>query len=188
MLKIQDFLCERISCSVQHLVRGFISAKPWHCSKNLLRNQFSEQNLFVKHEKMYRNSNTLPPNMLNNQGKALPRWELSVRGHRENKMATESPLGQDISPYPSQQSHFQVGPGWEMALECFLQTHSAISLLYFLITELSVTPSSFRAPSCSPTPIFAWLSNLLRVAPFQSCWHMIHQLSMCSSNRELVQC
>lgn len=70
MLKIQDFLCECISCSVELLVRGFISAQPWHCSKNHLRNLFSDQNLFRKHKRMYRNSNILPPDMLNNQGKA----------------------------------------------------------------------------------------------------------------------
>lgn len=189
MLKIQDFLCEWVPCSVELLVRGFISANLWHCSKNLLRNLFSEQNLFRKHKQMYRNSNILPPNMLKNQGKAAftllrtscewPQGELN--GYRKC-------CGRVLAlPWPrvlSQQSQSEVGPGWEMALECVLQTYPAINLLYFLTTQLPFTPSSFRATSWSPTPIFTRLSSLLRVPPFQSWWHMIHQLSSCSLDQQ----
>lgn len=64
------------------------------------------------------------------------------------EQSSGSPLAQDIRSCPCQQSQFQVGPGWEMALECELQKYSAISLLlYFLITQFTVTPPSFRAAS-----------------------------------------
>lgn len=129
MLKIQDFVRARISCSVQNLARVFISVKPWRCS--------SEQNLFRKHMKIYRNSNKEPvlltPNMLNNHCKAftsLRTFCACPQGEQNGSVDGESAVlqfwrcravlpahpVQDI-PCPSQESQCRMGPGWRTALE-----------------------------------------------------------------------